>query len=235
MSRPPPCGDPSCPVAEPDPAKLRRVRTVTVAAGSRWWRGTRHQPGRLAPPGSGDTRFAPLPGTAHGYFGRTRTVALLESALHEASGPDPAIYVAALAGWVVAEVALTAELRLVDLRDSELGRLGVARFALVDTTPRHYGCTRGWASVLQARRPAGHPVAGILWHSRQADLHARSQRGGLLADVLTHTPAEVAVAWHPHGPASPFRPTGAREVLIEDGQPTRLLRELSALIGAPME
>ena len=229
-----PCESADCPVAEPTPGLLRRLRTTTVHAGTLWWRGSQHAPDTLAT-GSGDTRFAPLPGTSHGYFGATRTVALLESALHELSGPDPSIYLADLTGWTVSKVSLTAHLRLVDLRDPELARLGVARSALVDTTARHYPCTREWAIRLQHRRPGGHDVAGALWHSRQADLHARARPGGLLADVLIHSPAEVAVAWHPSGPATPFRTTPGTDALVVDGRPTRLVQELSALVGAPIE
>ena len=231
----PPCGDRSCPVVEPSGALLRRLRTVVVPAASTWWRGTRYAPESLAPPGHGDTRFAPLPDSRHGYFGATRTVALLESALHEASGPEPTIYMARLAGLSVHEVELTDPLRLVDLRDPELGRLGLQRWQLVDTTGRHSPCTRVWAAHFQTRQPGGYPIAGVVWHSRQADLHARSQPEGLLADVLVHAAVEVAVAWYTYGPLSPFRATGRTEHLVTDGRPSRLLSELSALIGVPIE
>ncbi len=231
----PPCGDRACPVVEPSGALLRRLRTVVLPAASTWWCGTRHAPETLVPPGFGDTRFAPLPDTRHGYFGATRTVALLESALHEASGPEPTIYQARLSGWSVHEVELTHTLRLIDVRDPELARLGLTRRQLVDTTGRHYPCTRVWASHLQTRQPGGYQIAGVVWHSRQADLHVRSHAEGLFADVLVHGPAEVGVAWHPYGPSSPFRATGRTEVLVMDGRPSRLLSELSALIGAPIE
>lgn len=187
------------------------------------------------PPGSGDTRFAPLPNTSHGYFGATRTVSLLESALHAASGPDPTIYLAELAPFTVTEVELTADVRLSDLRDNELGRLGLRRSALVDSLPLHYPCTRIWAERLQFRRPGGYHRGGILWHSRQADLHARAHPGGLLADVLHHSPVEVGVLWHPAGPGSPLVTTGAAEPLVVDGRPSRLVTELSAVTGIPIE
>jgi hypothetical protein len=79
------------------------------------------------------------------------------------------------------------------------------------------------------------PLAGILWHSRQADLHARAAPDGLLADVLHHAPAEVAVVWNPPGPQQPFRATGTRFALVADGKPSRLLEELASLIGATIE
>lgn len=231
----PPCGDAACSIAEPTAARLRAVHGVTLPAGSRWWRGSTHPTDTLAPPGSGDTRFAPLPGTSHGYFGATRTVSLLESALHSAAGPDPTIYLAELAPFTVAEVELTADVRLFDLRDAELDRLGLPRSALVDSTAHHYRCTRTWSARLQFRRPGGYHMGGILWNSRQADLHARAHPGGLLADVLRHGPVEVGVIWHPAGPVAPFVTTGAVEPLVVGGQPTRLVTELSAVTGVPIE
>lgn len=227
----PPCGQPGCPVAEPTGALLRKVRSTTVGPGRTWWRGSRHQADTLGPTGAGDTRFAPLPDTRRGYFGATKTVALLESALHEASGPDPTIYLARLASYRIGEVELTTHIRLADLRDGELSRLGVVRGALVDTTPEHYPCTRRWAERLQGRRG----VEGILWHSRQADLHRRANPAGLLADVLVHTPAEVAVVWCPPASDEVFAVAGTPEALVVAGGPSRLVTELSALIGEPVE
>lgn len=208
---------------------------MALLSGSRWWRSSTHPAASLAPPGTGDTRFAPLPGTSHGYFGATRTVSLLESALHSASGPDPTIYLVELAAYEVSEIELIADMRLFDLRDDQLMRLGIARSALVDTTPNHYRCTRAWAERLHHRRPGGYEVSGILWHSRQADLHARAHPDGLLADVLRHGQVEVGVVWHPPGPPAPFAATGAVEALVAEGRPTRLVTELSALTAIPIE
>lgn len=142
---------------------------------------------------------------------------------------------AKLNGYAVSGVRLTSVLRLADLRDPELERLGVERSALVDTTPQHDPCTRAWAARLQSRRVGPHPLQGILWHSRQADLHQRAQEGGLLADLLVHAPAEVGVLWHPPGPANPFATIEPAAPLLVDGAPSRLLTELSAAIGVPVE
>jgi hypothetical protein len=206
---------------------------VVLPAGTRWWRGTTHPAAELVP-GAGNTRFDPLPDTQHAYFGATKAVALLESALHAAIGPSPTIYLANLHRWTVHEVELTHELRLADLRDTQLLRLGLTREQLVNTTVLHYPCTRLWAEKIQTRRTQRDQFMGVIWHSRQADLHADANPDGLLADVLRHTPAEVAVMWHPQGPPKPFRPTGTRLALIENGRPTRLVEELAALIGAAL-
>ena len=124
--------------------------------------------------------------------------------------------------------------RLVDLRDPQLERLGLDRDQLVATTARHYPCTRRWAAALQHRRVGGYPVAGAVWHSRQADLHRRANPTGLAADLLVHRPVEVAVLWSPEGPARPLRTAGRAEPLLVEGRPARLVEELSALIGAPI-
>jgi hypothetical protein len=192
-------------------------------------------PPEILVPGVGDTRFAPLPGTTHTYVSATRTAALLESALHEMSGPDATIYRAQLAPWSLAPMRLVEDVRLVDLRDPQLVRLGVERRQLVDTDPLHYACTRRWAAALQDHHVGGYEVAGIVWHSRQADLHARAQRGGLAEDLLAHRAIEVAVLWHPHGPARPLRLDGSPERLLVGGRGSRLVAELAVLLQAPIE
>lgn len=186
-------------------------------------------------PGRGDTRFAPLAGTQHVYLSSTKTAALLESALHHLSGPEPTIYLAELSGWSLAPVRLTTTIRLADLRDEQLGRLELARSSLVDTDPLHYACTRRWGGALQHRRVGGYDIGGVLWHSRQADLHARAAAGGLFADLLSHRATEVAVLWHPRGPRQPLARAGTPAPLLNEGRPTRLIVELSALLGAPIE
>jgi hypothetical protein len=233
----PPCGRSDCPVVEPSPQLLRRIRTERWPAQIRVYRGhqLQHAADRLVP-GTGDTRFAPLPDTEHAYVSVTKTAALLESALHHLSGPDPTIYLVELRRWAASPVRLTTPVRLIDLRDNHLRRLGIERQELVDTDPVHYPCTGRWAAVLLLRRVGGHPVAGIVWHSRQADLHARSQHEGLLADLLSHRATEVAVLWHPHGPPRPFETVGPRKRLVDSkDRPSRSILELSALTGAPIE
>jgi len=217
---------------------MRRLRSVVWPRGTDLHRGVRkkYAPSDLVP-GMGNTRFAPLRDTQHVYVSRTATAALLESALHHASGPDPTIYQVELARWNLASVQLANDVRLVDLRDSELDRLEVDRTALVNTEALHYGCTRRWAEALQHRKIGGHQVDGIVWHSRQADLHALAHQGGLLGDLLKHRSIEVAVLWHPHAPKRPFVRRAVRTIplVYPDGTLDQLVYELSALIRAPIE
>lgn len=187
-------------------------------------------------PGLGNTRFAPLDETSHVYVSRTATAALLESVLHHLTGPDPTIWRVEIARWSLGEVVLDVDVRLVDLRDAELERLGLERSQLVDTSPFHYACTRRWAQALQHRKVDGRHIDGMLWNSRQADIHARANAEGLLGDLLTHRQIEVAVLWHPHCNEQPLRTTSTevRPLVTGDGV-DRLMLELSALLRVPIE
>ena len=216
---------------------MRRLRTHTLTTEATWWRGSHIlRPATELVPGLGDTRFAPLSNTTHLYLGATRAVALLESALHEASGPVPTIYLAGLASIGLTPMRPTQPLRLADLRDDALSRLGIQRRQLVATGPRHHPCTRAWAAVLQAATVAGGRIDGAIWHSRQAELHADGNPDGLAHELLHAAPVEVAVLWSPQAPAAPVIATGPTEALLTaGGTPTRIVLELSALIAAPIE
>ncbi len=232
-----PCGVASCPVTPPSAILIRRLRTHTLTSEEIWWRGASlGRPATDLVPGLGDSRFAPLPEVDHMYLGATRPVALLESALHETTGPVPTIYRATLAALGLTPMRPTQPLRLADLRDSPLARLGIQRRQLVATGPAHYACTRVWASRLQAATIAGDRVDGAIWHSRQAELHADGNPDGLAHDLLRAAPVEVVVVWSPHAPSPPVTAAGPTEELLSaEGAPARIVLELSALIGAPIE
>lgn len=230
-----PWGRGDCRVAPPDPDLLAQLSAVTWPADERLHRGHRlvHPADELVP-GVGNTRFAPLADLHHTSLSRSRTAGLLESALHELSGADPTIYLATLDGWGLTEVTLRAPVLLADLRNPELDRIGVARDRLVDTDPLHYTCTREWAGEIAAGGSGAGRVDGMLWHSRQADLHARSHQDGLLGDLLTHRATEVAVIWRPPTAAALLDTVSDTESLVGAGRPARLVVELSALTGAPI-
>lgn len=203
----------------------------------RWWRGLNKHRSPVEPvPATGNARFSPLPATRHMYLGATETVALLESALRGLHEADPKIYLADLVDQVVAPLRTTQPLRLADLRDPELDRLHLERGSLVATTPRHYACTRVWAERLQHRRPGGHQIQGVIWHSRQAELIAGAQRDGLLGDLLAHSQVEVLVLWSPHAPDEPVQGDDtAKPLLDKQGHPTKIVNQLSELLQAPIE
>lgn len=225
-----PCGQPDCRVPPRPPTALR---TVVWDAGTTLRRGhQRHHPdpGELVP-GRGDTRFAPLPDTAHVYVAATTFAALLESALHNAAPPAPTAPRAVLARWNEAEVALTRPVRLIDLRDAQLDRLGIRRHELVATTAAHYACTRRWAGHLHGRAIGGQQTHGIVWHSRQAELHTRAMRHRpALADLIDYHPAEVAVLWSPPATSDIIAATGDGLGPLDAAAARRYLADLTALL-----
>jgi hypothetical protein len=176
------------------------------------------------------TRFAPVLGAPHAYVARRETAALLESVLHDAVPATPRIRWHQLSAWSLSHVRLSRQVRLIDLRDPALGALGIEREQLVATDPAHYPCTRQWAERIQGRRVGGQETEGLVWHSRQAELHASQGVRPLLADVLVGEQAEVAVLWpadvdvleHAAGPWT-----------LSAGRGFEIMRDVANLIGAP--
>jgi hypothetical protein len=59
-----------------------------------------------------------------------------------------------------------------------------------------------WANRLHDRHIGGHQTHGLVWHSRQLELHARAaEQRPALTELLDEHPAEVAVLWSPPAPA----------------------------------
>lgn len=170
------------------------------------------------------------------YLARTLFAALLESALHEAAPPEPRIYQAQLERWTASGLGLADPLRLIDLRDPELDRLGLTRGQLVSTTPSHYRCTRTWAEALHGRAIGGHITHGLIWHSRQRELHALAlDRQPALQDLVAEAPAEVIVVWSPPAPrgglsAAPTDSLGR----LADGRGYDYVVDLANLLGIPV-
>jgi hypothetical protein len=197
------CGDPGCPVPQPTAQLLRRLRTVVWSKGLLLRRGHKraHPDATALVPAAGNTRFGPLDGVGHVYLARMTFAALLESAFHDAAPPDPRLPEVVLSRWCEAAVTLVTDVRLIDLRDPTLDALGLERGQLTATTAAHYPCTRVWARELHARAVGGQPTHGLVWHSRQLELHARAaERRPALAELLGEHPAEVAVLWSPPVP-----------------------------------
>lgn len=205
------CGLDDCPVPEPDPSILKKLRTRVLAAGTVLHRGVKQDhPDTTQLPGLGNTRFAPLEGVAHAYVATTAFAALLESAFHEATPPDRRIYQWQIHAWLEGCVALAEGVRLVNLGDGELDRLGIARAQLVATDANHYPCTRAWAEVLHGRSVGGQMTDGVVWDSRQTELQAEGLADRpALAELVTELPATVAVIWSP--------PAGEQVLTVADG------------------
>lgn len=236
----PGCAEPaSCPVPSPDDVDLRHLTSMVLPADTPLRRGhkSRYAPDQpvpathALPDPTAMTRFAPVPGALHAYVARREIAALLESALHDLVPASPRIRWPQLAAWSLSHVTLRSSIRLIDLRDDALAALGLDRLRLVATDPGHYPCTRAWADRLHGRHVGGKPTYGLIWHSRQAEIHADQGIRPLIADVLVGEQAEVAILW----------PTGGRPQLRHDAGPwelgnghgLELVRDVANLLGAP--
>ena len=178
----------------------------------------------FTPEGMGEGRFSPLDGRPHTYVAEQRSAALLESALHEANGPNPRIYRAQLAQYGLVRLRFAPEVRLIDLRDEALAALGIEPAGLTDALPRHYACTRQVAEHLVGTK-ASH---GFVWTSRQGRMHAERNRDGLASEVLQHQRLDVAVVYRTELPGR-VRIVDT-EPLLEGDELTRFVRELANLL-----
>jgi len=224
------CPDPDgCPVI----TALPRLRTTTLRAGvplyrvyDATWGYDEHNPGY------GDARFSPiddplaevrLPSM---YLAATPTAALLETVfhdVHQVSGR--VVYQHALRGKLLAHIRLPSDVALGDLRDPQLDKLGLARTQVVSSPAEHYPCTRRLAAAALSQQRRGRPLAGLIWHSRQAEL----------ADTA---PVEVVVLYgaprHPSGRGSwPLFGPGASS--LYDGPGRLLVDEIAESLGAVIE
>lgn len=175
----PPCPHPRhCPVA------LDRIKELAATAEpfelvpvpvTTWYRVySAHDSFETPNPGVGNSRFAPFKNPTSDrpvptmYLAETLAAALLETVFHNV-GPSPGANVVAhrdLHGRLHARLLPPRELLLVDLRDRELARLGIARSQLTTSSAEHHPCTRKVARILYGHRAS---VDGIVWHSRQAE------------------------------------------------------------------
>lgn len=229
----------SCPVPDPDPQVLARVSTHLFPAGTELRRGHRTEYAAVTPVAavhelplaSRMSRFAPILGSAHAYVARREIAALLESVFHELVPTSPRVNWARAEAFSLTHVRLRHAVRLIDLRDPQLERLGIGRSQLVASGPGHYPCTRVWAEALRGRGVGGHTTHGLIWHSRQAELHAAGHGTRLFRDVLVGEQAEVAVIW-PDPEGDLLAPAGGPGSL-STGAGAALAEEVAALLGAP--
>ncbi|MFK7917761.1 MAG: RES domain-containing protein [Ilumatobacter sp.] len=221
-----PCGRPDCPIVDPDAIDRRSLRLHTFAAGTSRFRVARTEFGSsaFAPLGVGNGRFSPLDGRGHTYVAEQRSAAVLESALHEAAGPNPRIYAGTLAAFGLYRLRFDTDVQLVDLRDAALTKFGLHRGQLTGADPIHYPCTRRVAETIVGTKR----TAGFVWTSRQGALHAERNPDGLASEVLRHDSLDVAVLYQPDTPG-PITLTGP-EPLVVGGSPTRFVVELANLL-----
>ncbi|WP_395153377.1 hypothetical protein [Ilumatobacter sp.] len=221
-----PCGRSDCPIVDPGDIDRRTLLTQTLEAGTEWFRVPRtvHGTQPFAPAGSGSGRFSPLDDRGHSYIAAHRSASLLESALHEASGPNPRMYVATLQAYSLHRLRLNEQVRLVDLRDGALARLGLVRPQLTGAGGLHYPCTRRVAERIVGSKSS----CGFVWTSRQGALHADRNPDGLASEVLRHDSLDVAVLYSPD--AATVIEVIESEPLVSGTGPSRFVLELANLL-----
>lgn len=221
-----PCGRADCPIVEPGDIDRRSLLTRTLDAGTEWFRVGRtvHGTQPFAPPGSGNGRFSPLDDRGHSYIAAQRSASLLESALHEASGPNPRIYGATLQAYSLHRLRLNEQVRLIDLRDTALARLGLVREQLTGSGGLHYPCTRAVAERIVESKLS----VGFVWTSRQGALHAARNPDGLASEVLRHDSLDVAVLYSPD--AAHALEVIESQPLVSTTGPSRFVLELANLL-----
>lgn len=195
----------SCPHPRSSTAEAASDPSPARWDGAASWCGVKDDASRCFPtrPGTRRDSVRPVDGVAHAYVATSSFAALLESAIHETAPPTPVIYSTQLAEWIESAVKLTTDVRLFDLDDTELDRLGIDRADLVATDPLHYSCTRAWAATRVGRQVGQHETHGLIWRSRQTELHASAlAHRPALAELVDEHPADVAVLWSPPAAAS---------------------------------
>lgn len=190
------CPDPiRCPVAKDLFTQVARAGSLpahTIAEGSTWLRVYSSEFGHAEPnPGCGDARFSPF--NAHGtaspvatfYLAETLHAALLETVLRDAGDwkirevSEDQFY-----GQLHIELVVAETINVADLRDPELKTLDIARSAIASSEQEHYPCTRTVAKEIHA---STQDLAGIVWHSRQAEMSGQTRAEALVlfSDRLT--------------------------------------------------
>jgi hypothetical protein len=213
------------------------MRTHAIEAGSSFFSAFRTaHPDLFNASGRGSTRFAPVTDTRGAdvptlYGSASQTAALLETVFHDVhAGVRPRL----ITNMALRErglVRLTTPERIVlfDLRDEALATMGLRRHQLTTTTAAHYACTQRWASALLDRGIGRARPAGIVWHSRVAEL-ARLE-SPLFGDLLRGPTAEAFVVFGegPVADASGRVSTGAARYL-----PAVVASDLMAATALPL-
>jgi RES domain len=154
----------------------------------------------------GDSRFAPIDDPTTGkrlpsmYLGETPTTVLLETVFHDVHDQGRIVYQEHLHEKLLAHIKPPANATLGDLRDPQLGKLGLKRSQIVSSPAEHYPCTRrlAIAALGQSHDP---PLQGLIWHSRQAELVDRPAEEVIVLFGNERYPSKRGT-WQRFGPGS---------------------------------
>jgi hypothetical protein len=121
-------------------------------------------------PGKGEGRFHPIVDRGMAVptlYGSSTFLGAVSETLFRAipvAGPERNIRPEALLPMVACTLLPRRTLRLIQLREAGLERLGVTRAELIESKSEEYAVTRAWATALHAAVP---DADGLLWMSRQ--------------------------------------------------------------------
>jgi hypothetical protein len=170
-------------------------------------------------PGFGDARFSPFDSVVGDrvpsmYLAETELGAMLETVFHDVHHrADRLVYEESLRKTLMAHVRTSAPIRLADLRDPALAALGIAREQVVSSGSEHYPCTRRLARRIHEVGADGQPVDGIIWNSRQAELHVAGPSDVLVVFADRFNPGRGS--WPRVGPGSQNLFEGPGRLLAE--------------------
>lgn len=157
----------------PQPPEDIKVKTETLAAGTKMWRVHQSKYGEAEfNPGFGNARFSPI-NNASGektptlYAGESIDVALMESVFHDVphGGDLKTFSISKFDGQVISQLTLTEDLLMVKLHGPALRQLGITEADLIHSDASEYPHTRAWAEKIHASEPE---VQGLKWDSKQA-------------------------------------------------------------------
>ena len=232
------CPDPqTCPVDQSRP----RYPTSTVVGESTVWYNVSRHPGVLNGSGRGDSRFSPLRRDdgrviPHVYLAQNHLGALLESALHDTWGAQNSVQRSDLEGLSLRAVACRSPIRVVDLRDVQLGRYGMTRGQIVATPSEHYACTRDWAARRCRLNIGGHVTVGFMWNSRQAEIasdHAEAALRVLL--TVAEQTGHVAVVYGHEGIGEATFESSVIHADLSQGAGLAFVRDIATAVGLFVE
>ncbi|QJT37031.1 RES domain-containing protein (plasmid) [Aeromonas media] len=156
----------------PQPPENLKVKTETVAAGTKMWRVHHSQFGEAAfNPGFGNARFSPIDNASGEkiptlYAGESIDVALMESVFHDVphSGDLKTYSISKFDGQMISELILTDDVLMAKLHGAALRHLGIKEADLIHSDASEYPHTRAWAEKIYASKPE---VQGLKWDSKQ--------------------------------------------------------------------
>lgn len=146
------------------------------------------------------------------YGGTTMECALMETVFHDV--PHTAGFKtfdkSKLSGQVYSTVEVVQPVKVVDLANVPLRKLGVTRKQLIDTEKDQYPATRKWAEALHRQYP---DAQGLSWVSRQDDS------------------ARAVMLFGDRIPGSALKPQGVSRSLVDDGNTYDAVLNLADRIG----